>query len=102
MLSFIKTSDVAISVAAKIRSRRASAGLTQADLARRSGVSLSSLKVFEQTGKISFFSLINIMRALNLIDSLETFLSESIDPVDFLAGKPHKTSERKRARRSVK
>ena len=46
----------------KKRKRR---GLTQKELAERCGVSLASLKRFEQTGEISFVSLIKIAAVLD-------------------------------------
>lgn len=47
-------------VARKEKERRKRMGLTQEELASRAGLSLSSLRRFEQTGEISFASLVNI------------------------------------------
>jgi len=103
MLSFKKTSDVASSIASKLRSRRAGSGLTQSELATKSGVPLGTLKLFEQTGKVSLFALIDIMRALDIMDALDTMIpDEEIDSSDFLAGRASSKSIRKRARRVIK
>jgi len=59
--------DLARRVAA-IRKRR---GYTQASCALRAGVSQGSLKRFEQSGEVSFTSLIKIAIALGLEDELD-------------------------------
>ena len=46
-------------------------GLTQEQLASKSGVSLGSLRRFEQTGEISFHSLARIAQALECETDLE-------------------------------
>ena len=64
-LSFIKTpAERCQEVAARVKMRRKAMGLTQAELASKSGVSLGSLRRFEQTGEISFHSLARIAQAL--------------------------------------
>ena len=72
-------------IASKARAKRLSLNLSQKNLANRSGVSLGSLKVFEQHGKISLGSLLKIAFVL---DSLEEFISlfkeVSIDKINSL------------------
>ena len=66
-------SDIMHEVALKHRSLRKSKKLSQSELAERSGVSLGSIKRFEQTGQISFGSLLklaHILSRLNDFDSL--------------------------------
>lgn len=58
---------------AVIRKRRK---ISQKELAKRSGVSLGSLKRFEQTGEISLMSLTKISIALGLEDEMEKLFSE--------------------------
>ena len=71
-LSFIKTpAERCQEVAARAKSRRKAMGLTQAELASKSGVSLGSLRRFEQTGEISFHSLARIAQALECAEDLE-------------------------------
>lgn len=52
-------------IARKEKERRKDRGLTQEELARRAGLSLSSLRRFEQTGEISFASLVRIGSVLD-------------------------------------
>ena len=56
--------ELADGVAARLRSTRLDADLTQAGLAARSGVTLASLRRFETTGQIAFESLIRLAQAL--------------------------------------
>ena len=59
-------------VRAAARDRRLALGLTQSDLATRSGVPLATLKVFEQKGKISLTGLLAIADALDAIAGFGT------------------------------
>ncbi len=52
-------------IARKEKARRKDKGLTQEELARRAGLSLASLRRFEQTGEISFASLVRIGSVLD-------------------------------------
>ncbi len=52
-------------IARKEKARRKQKGITQEELARRAGLSLSSLRRFEQTGEISFASLVRIGAVLD-------------------------------------
>lgn len=77
--------ELARLIASKARAKRLSFNLSQKNLANRSGVSLASLKVFEQHGKISLESLLKIAFVL---DSTEEFISLfkeiSIDKINSL------------------
>lgn len=72
-------------VAAREKERRKRLGLTQAQLANRSGVSLGSLRRFEQEGQISFESLVSLSFALGCAEELGHLFSKpayrSIDEV---------------------
>ncbi len=52
----------------RVRALRLVAGWKQATLAKRSGVTLGSLKRFEHTGKISLENLLKLAYALGRID----------------------------------
>ena len=54
-------------VCAAARSRRLALGLTQSDLAAKSGVPLATLKRFEQKGQISLSGLLALADALNAL-----------------------------------
>lgn len=56
--------EVAKDIALREKKMRKGRGLTQRELSGRAGVSLASLKRFEQTGEISFVSLIKIADVL--------------------------------------
>lgn len=56
--------EIAQSLAQRLRARRKEYGLTQEQLAQKAGVSLGSLKRFEQEGQISLVSLIKLSTAL--------------------------------------
>ena len=64
--------------ALKHRKRRKQLRLSQAQLAERSGVSLGSIKRFEQTGKIAFESLLKLAHVLNRLSDFE-YLFETKD-----------------------
>jgi len=63
-------SEISKDVARREKILRKRKKLTQAELSIRSGVSLPSLKRFEQTGEISFVSLIKIA---SVLDDLAAF-----------------------------
>lgn len=76
--------------------------LTQAGLAKRSGVALGSLKRFEQTGLIAFDSLLNIALVLDClgdfdkvcVDEPQSLSAKSLDQV-LAAGKARKKGQLK-------
>lgn len=59
-----------LDVALREKERRKRLGYTQAQLAKKAGVSLGSLRRFEQTGDISFASLVSLSYALGCQDEL--------------------------------
>lgn len=98
--------EIAEKFAAAVKAWRLSpygAGLTQADLARKSGIGLTPLKRFEKTGAITLRNLIAILRALELLDGLIAMIpdADSPSPLDILAEQEKKKKrERQRAPRS--
>ena len=66
MIDLLKQTPDAIcsGLAARERARRREQKISQSELAARSGVSLGSLKRFEQTGQISLESLVKLAGAL--------------------------------------
>ena len=70
ILNMIKTPDVIISeIASNERAMRKRAKLTQKTLSEKSGVSLGSIKRFEQSGEISLRSLLKIAAVLECEDA---------------------------------
>lgn len=71
-----KTSyDIGLEIAGRVRARRKELHLTQAQLAKRAGMSLGSYKRFEQTGQIAFASLVNISIAMNCEDEFDALFA---------------------------
>ena len=69
-------SEISSEIAQRMKARRKEAGFTQAQLAARSGVSLGSLKRFEQTAEISLSSLVSICLALGCESDLDALFSQ--------------------------
>ena len=61
-------------LAERIRTLRLARGWKQTTLARRSGVSLGSLRRFEESGRISLESLLKLTFALHRLDDFEGIL----------------------------
>ncbi len=61
-------------------------GLSQSQLAERSGVSLGSIKRFEQTGQISLESLLKLVQILNRLNDFELILkpTDNLKEIDKL------------------
>ena len=84
---------------ARLKTLRLAAGWTQAELAERAGVSLSTLKLLEQTGKGSLQRLAKIAVALNVDAELRGLF---VEPGVLQSGEAVYRMERKRAPRSKK
>ena len=99
--------EVALAFAAAVKAWRVSpngAGLTQADLAYKSGIGLTPLKRFEKTGAITLRNLVAILRAMDLLDALTGLIpdADSPNPLDVLAEEQRKAKRvRKRAPRQA-
>ena len=68
--------DVNKEIAMRMRQRRKEKKFTQAQLSKRSDVSLGSLKRFERTGEISLSSLIKISFALGCEGDFDELFSK--------------------------
>ena len=73
MLSFLPKTpiDIMQELKSKFKERRKSIGLTQTELATRSGVSLGSLKRFEKSGQTSLESLLKLALVLECLEDFE-------------------------------
>jgi hypothetical protein len=76
------------------------AALSQVELAHKSGIGLTPLKRFEKTGAITLRNLVALLRALDLLDGLETLVPapDASGPLALLAAEQKRT-QRKRAPR---
>lgn len=68
--------QVMLAAAAREKALRKKRGLTQEELAGKAGVSLGSLRRFEQTGQISFESLVSLSFALGCDDELDNLFAK--------------------------
>lgn len=69
-----KPADWMLEMAKRHKMLRKQAGFTQSELARRSGVSLGSLKRFETSGQISIQSLFLLIDVLGRLDDCDKIL----------------------------
>ena len=67
-------SDILIAIANNATNLRKEQGWTQLDLAEKADVSYGSIKRFEQTGKVSFESLLKIAESLRRLSEFENVL----------------------------
>lgn len=81
-----KPADWMLEMAKRHKMLRKQAGFTQSELARRSGVSLGSLKRFETSGQISIQSLFLLIDVLGRLDDFDTILKpiENIKEIERL------------------
>src|ERR1700692_479911 len=103
-LYHLTNTEIAERLAHAIRAWRISpqgAAMSQVELAHRSGIGLTPLKRFEKTGAITLRNLVALLRALNLLDGLETLIPEpdAPGPLALLAAEQKRT-QRKRAPRT--
>ena len=67
--------EIARSLAGRVRAERLRQDLTQASLAKRSGVSLPTIQRYERTGQTSVENLLKLCHALGRIDEFAELLS---------------------------
>ena len=72
----ISPGEAAKEVARREKTLRRKKRLSQQELSDRSGVSLSSLRRFEQTGQASFEAIVRICRALDCEQDLDALFSK--------------------------
>ena len=77
-LTLIEPQDVLASLCQLVRCVRQREGMTQGDLARKSGVPATTISRLERTGLVSTDSLFRILFALDQLDSVQQFLKERL------------------------
>ena len=86
---------ILIEIGKRIQTIRVMENMTQAEMAKKTGISLSTIARMEQGVSVKTDHLIMVMRALKIIDNLEfVFPKEELHPIE-LADKREK--KRKRA-----
>jgi transcriptional regulator with XRE-family HTH domain len=74
-VSMATPSEMQQMVASRARALRLTLNLSQQTLSEKSGVSYGSLKKFEQTGQISFESLLKLAVILGCMDDFKTLFA---------------------------
>src|ERR1700686_5753703 len=105
-LYHLTNTEIAERLAHAIRAWRISpqgAAMSQVDLAHKSGIGLTPLKRFEKTGAITLRNLVSLLRALNLLDGLETLVPEpdAPGPLALLAASKKRTPQQRAPRTST-
>jgi transcriptional regulator with XRE-family HTH domain len=96
-LSLKSPQDVLREVGDRFKRRRLALDLTQAGLAKRSGVALGSLKRFEATGLVAFESLLKLALVLDCLGDFDHLAAEDAQS---LSGRPlDEVLERSRTRK---
>lgn len=95
-LSMTSPADILRDVAARMKRRRIDANLTQKELAARSGVAYGTLKLYEETGKGSFETLVKLAFALEAEGEFKLlFPSRAPQSIDEIVERPLRMRVRK-------
>ena len=100
IITMLTSNEQALSeLGSRIRAARIDTPLTQAELAKRAGVSLSTVAKLERGEDVRFTSVLDVLRALGMLAAVDSLVPQAlVRPSDLArAGKP-----RQRARSSVK
>ena len=73
--AFETPASVVRAVAERAKQRRTAMRLTQAELAKKAGLSLSAYRRFEQSGQIAFSSLLQIAFALDCMSDFDALFA---------------------------
>ena len=85
-------------LAARAKERRLALNISQQELAERSGVSLGSIKRFENSGLISLSSLLEIALVFGCLGDFDMLFTAKVQPLSLFEPKPKK---RKRSSRKT-
>lgn len=80
----------------RVKDLRIAACLTQNDLAKKAGISVSSVYRIEQGRTVQFDNILSVLKALNLLSKMEVvFPPQGITPMQQLIGEKKKKTYRK-------
>lgn len=99
MITLSSPSEIARSLAVRVRERRLELGWSQAEIARRAGVKLPTYVVFERTGQVALVRFIAILDVLGLSGELEQLGRTSLPTGGSLAELAKPPRQRGRTRR---
>lgn len=99
-INILSSDELLDTIKANFKQRRLDEALTQEGLANKSGVSLGSVKRFEQTGQISLESLLKIALVLGCLDEFKNLGKK--ENQQYHSIKELMESEKKRKRGKIK
>lgn len=70
----LSPSEIALQIAARVKTRRLELNLTQEGMAARAGLKFATYRRFEQTGEISLKGLLQIGFALNVLSEFDVLI----------------------------
>lgn len=92
--------DLRETVRVAARDRRIALGITQVDLAARSGVPLGTLKRFERLGEVSLSALLAIAEALDALEGFHSLFpmpeARTLEDIELQSARPKRVRARKR------
>ncbi len=89
-------SQIISEVARRMQERRIKLNITQKELAKQAGISPRTLTNIEEGQNYSFLTLIALLKSLNLIDSINNLIPETlVEPISLIKASANK--KRKRA-----
>lgn len=97
-LTFTKPSEVVELLCQRLRKERLAQQMTQAELAARAGVGVTTLSNLENGQNISFETLVRIAMVLGRVKELEALFQPKLDSLDDLR-RYEESNKRHRARR---
>jgi transcriptional regulator with XRE-family HTH domain len=98
MMSLITVPKAQKKLVEHVRAKRLVTGLTQAGLAKRAGVSLASLRKFEQKGVISLQSYLKLLMALGILAQVVEATAppaQEFSSIDDVLAEPEKKTRKK-------
>ena len=75
-LALMTDNEILSLIASRAVEVRITNNLRQIDLSKKSGVPISTIRVFERSGIISFVYLVKLLRALSIIDVLDSLFKK--------------------------
>jgi transcriptional regulator with XRE-family HTH domain len=98
-INMLTYQEIQEGIASRLRTLRLELNLSQQTLAEKSGVSLGSLKKFEQTGQISLESLLKLALVVGRMNDFKTLFAQSPSSKALSLDELIKDNKRKRGRK---
>ena len=97
-MTLMTDNEILLLIASRAREVRIARELRQSDLSQRSAVPLSTIRVFERSGVISFVNLVKLLRALSIVEELDALFKKP-EITDLKLAIKEKKTDRKRVRK---